>query len=307
MKFNKLKYFKYLLILLVVILCFTLFIFFINSKKTISTYSSVDINKKHLIDLTGDGVNETIEVIQSDNSYDVKITTQKSTILLSSLLEDNFLCSNGEGNIFKLRFINISRDNKPEILIQGIKNNSTINYLFSYNNNFELTLQNSNNVCGVIDSNLNKTPQFISLNYNKNKENIRSNMIINNELINSTRDSLVVPGIDSIIPLINYINLDVEVESHPDVFTDSISSKDLSNLWKLDKSNFSYKLIDGFFFDTEIDDNGDITECNYTLYFNRKNLKDNTIEPFNVEVTLNKDYYNNTLRISKMNFFFNKK
>lgn len=306
MKFSKLKNLKSLIILLVLIISFTLFIFlFYKQKESALTYATVDLNKKHLIDLTGDGEKETIEILNENNIYDVKIATIDSTILLSSLLPDKLLTSSDEGNIFKIRFINISRDNKPEILVQGIKNNETINYVFSYDKEFKLVLSDNNNVCGVIDSNMVKTPQFITMNYSGKKENLKSNMLINNEIVNSTRNSLSIPGIDNVISLIDYINLQVEIDSHPDIFTDNISSKELSNLWKLNKDHFQYEFKDSFFFDSTLDEKGNITECTYILSFSKKNKKDNSIEPFDVEIKLIKDYYND-LRISEMRFFSQK-
>lgn len=306
MKFSKLKNLKSLIILLVLTISFTLFIFlFYKQKETIETYATVDLNKKYLIDLTGDGEKETIEILNENTTYDVKITSSDSTTLLSSLLPDKILSSSEKGNIFKLRFINISRDIKPEILIQGIKNNSTINYVFSYDKEFKLVLSDNNNICGVLDSNMVKTPQFITLNYSGKKENFKSNMIINNEIINSTRSSLSIPGIDNVIALIDYINLEVEIDSHPDIFTDNISSKELSNLWKLDKDTFQYSFKDSFFFDTTLNEKGDIEECTYILSFSKKNKKDNLIQPFDIEIKLIKDYYND-LRISEMRFFSQK-
>lgn len=306
MIFSKFKNLKSLIILLVLIFSFTLLIlFFYKEKENSLIYTNVDLNKKHLIDITGDGEKETIEILNKDNLYDIKITTTDSTILLSSLLPDKEMCSSDEGNIFKIRFINISRDNKPEILVQGIKNNSTINYVFSYNQKFKLILSDTNNICGVIDSNMVKTPQFITLNYSEKKENLKSHMLINNEIINSTRNTTTVPGLDNIISLIDYINLEVEIDSHPEVFTDNISSNDLSQLWKLDKDNFKYTFKDSFFFDSTLDDKGNIIECTYILSFTKQNKKDNSIAPFDIDVKLIKDYYN-TLKISEMRFFSQK-
>ncbi|MGL5414358.1 MAG: hypothetical protein ACRDAU_01725 [Clostridium sp.] len=303
MKTLNYKHFKVSLILLVLFIIFTLFFFTSFTEKTTTAFTNFNVNsKKNLIDLTGDGIKETIEVIQNNDFYDVKITSNSSTFLLSSLIDDNKLCSSADGSPFKLRFINLSRDSKPEIFIQGIKNNTFINYIFSYNKNFELTLSHSNNICGIINSNLVKTPELISLNYFKKKENITSNMIVNNNLLNSTHKDIKVPGIDSIIALIDYINLDIEIDTHPDIFIDSISPADLSNLWKLDKNTFNYSFNGAFFFDSTLDDKGNILEATYILSFSKKNIKDSTIQPFDVEIKLNKKHYND-LRISEMRFF----
>ncbi|MGL4875027.1 MAG: hypothetical protein ACRC30_10310 [Clostridium sp.] len=300
MKTLNFKYFKASIILLVL---FTLFFFILlPTKSSLSLSFFSNSLKKNLVDLTGDGVKETVEIIQNDNFYDVKITSNSSTLLLSSLIDDNKLCSNEEGALFKLRFINFSRDSKPEIFIQGIKNGIFINYIFSYNKNFELVLTQSNNICGLIDSNMVKTPQLISFNYFKKKENIKSNMLINNELIDSFHKDIKFPGIDNVISLIDYINLDAIIDTHPDIFTDSISSSDLSNLWKLDKSTFAYSFKGGFFFDSTLDDKGNILESTYVLSFSKKHKKDGVITPFDVEIKLNKSYYND-LRISEMRFF----
>ncbi|MGL4850821.1 MAG: hypothetical protein ACRC28_18200 [Clostridium sp.] len=312
MKNLNLKYFKSSLILLVLFILFTLFFFIPFPNKSLLCFSSFNnisssnTLKKSLIDLTGDGIKETVEVIQNDTFYDVKITSTSSTTLLSSLTSDNKLCSSEEGSIFKLRFINLSRDNKPELLIQGVKDGVLTNFIFSYNKNFELILTHSNNICGLIDSNMVKTPQLVSLNYIKKKENIKSNMLVNNELLDINSTDIKFPGIDNVISLIDYINLDAIIDSHPDIFTDTISSSDLSNLWKLDKSFYTYSFKCGFFFDSTLDDKGNILESTYILSFSKKHKKDGTITPFDVEVKLNKSYYND-LRISEMRFFSHNK
>ena len=79
------KFFNLKIILL--LLCFITFIsflFFKDNDESIQTNAPVLLKDEFTIDLTGDGIPETIKTINKKNKGDVQIITSNDTILLSS-------------------------------------------------------------------------------------------------------------------------------------------------------------------------------------------------------------------------------
>ena len=136
-----------MLIFLIFIVLSLICIFYIINKPVTEVNSPTIINSDANIDLTGDGVLENIKIINTKNSSDLQITTSKKTILLSSLTSDNYISDYSNSYNMNVLILNISRDNKSEIVIQGYKKNSPITYLFTYEQNKFVLKYSSKTLC----------------------------------------------------------------------------------------------------------------------------------------------------------------
>lgn len=266
--------------LIIIILSIT-YIFHIVDKPTTQVNSPTIINSDANIDLTGDGLSENIKIINSNNYSDLQITTLKETILLSSLTSDNYLSDYSNSYNMNVLILNISRDNKPEILIQGYKKKSPITYLFTYEaNKFVLKYSSKNPIVGLIDSNMNRTPQIQFFDGTNIKSSFESFMLINNDFIDISKNSHIVSDYDKILIFIDLVMLNYEITDYPDIFHKYIDKSNISKLWQLDKDNFEYSFKNGFFYDNEIDKDGIMQNIRWNITFekiNRTSFKKNQI------------------------------
>lgn len=270
----KRKIFKNYIILIsiIFIILFLICIFYIVNKPVIEVNSPTIINSDANIDLTGDGIPENIKIINTKNSSDLQITTSKKTILLSSLISDKYISDYSNSYNMNVLILNISRDNKPEILIQGYKKNSPITYLFTYEQNkFVLKYSSKTPIVGLIDSNMNRTPQLYLLNGINTKTSFKNFMLINDEFVDITKNSKIINDYDKILSFINIVSLDYEITEYPDIFHKYIDKSNVSVLYSLDKDNFKYSFKDGFFYDNEIDSDGILQNIRWNLTFEKAN------------------------------------
>lgn len=270
----KRKIFKNYIILIsiIFIILFLICIFYIVNKPVIEVNSPTIINSDANIDLTGDGIPENIKIINTKNSSDLQITTSKKTILLSSLISDKYISDYSSSYNMNVLILNISRDNKPEILIQGYKKNSPITYLFTYEQNkFVLKHSSKAPIVGLIDSNMNRTPQLYLLNGVNTKKSFKNFMLINDELVDITKNSKIITDYDKILSFINIVSLDYEITDYPDIFHKYIDESNVSVLYSLDKDNFKYSFKDGFFYDNEIDSDGILQNIRWNITFEKAN------------------------------------
>lgn len=270
----KRKIFKNYIILIsiIFIILFLICIFYIVNKPVIEVNSPTIINSDANIDLTGDGIPENIKIINTKNSSDLQITTSKKTILLSSLISDKYISDYSNSYNMNVLILNISRDNKPEILIQGYKKNSPITYLFTYEQNkFVLKYSSKTPIVGLIDSNMNRTPQLYLLNGINTKTSFKNFMLINDEFVDITKNSKIINDYDKILSFINIVSLDYAITEYPDIFHKYIDKSNVSVLYSLDKDNFKYSFKDGFFYDNEIDSDGILQNIRWNLTFEKAN------------------------------------
>ena len=85
-------------------------------------------------------------------------------------------------------------------------------------------------------------------------------MVINNDILNTSKDNNNIPSLDSVIKFINLVEYNYVVDELPDIFTSGINSNELSLLWNLDKDNYSYAFQNAFFYDYKWDANVDPTK-----------------------------------------------
>lgn len=289
-----------ILISLIFMILFLISIFYIIGKPVTQVNSPTIINSDANIDLTGDGVAENIKIINYKKHSDLQITTSKKTILLSSLISDNYISDYSNSYNMNVLILNISRDNKPEILIQGYKNNSPITYLFAYEKNkFVLKYSSKNPIVGLIDSNMNRTPQIYFLDEINTKSSFKNFMLINDELIDITKNSKIITDYDKILSFINLVSLDYEIIDYPNIFHKYIDESNISVLYRLDKDNFKYSFKDGFFYDNEIDSDGILQNIRWNITFEKTNKTSSKKEQIIFELDLSRED-NKSFKISNV-------
>lgn len=266
--------FKTVLISFIVFLIFLISILILCSKSIEfdikESSAPIKLQDEFAADLTGDGINEIIKIITSKGKGDVQITTLENTILLSSLSSSNYLSDVSDSYSMNVVISNISRDNKSEIIVQGYKNKEPINYLFSFEKNkFTLKTSSNNDVLGIIDSNMNRTPMLQSFNHRDIKDSFENYMLLNNDLTNISNNSFLDLGYINAVKFIDLILIDYEVSELPNIFTEDIDKDTLSILWQLDKDSFEYNFKDAFFYDNIIDNDGNLNEINMILKFEK--------------------------------------
>lgn len=242
------------------------------------------------IDLTGDGIAENIKIITSNDRSDLQITTLKETVLLSSLISDNYLSDYNNSYNMNVLTLNISRDNKPEILIQGYKKGLAITYLFAYESSkFVLKYSSDDSIAGLIDSNMNRTPQIQFFDINNLKSSFKNFMLINDDFIDISKTSNIVSDYDKILKFIDLVMLDYEVTDYPDIFHKYIDKSILAKIWQLDKDNFEYSFKNAFFFDNEIDEAGVIQNIRWNIAFEKSNRTSSTKSEIVFELDLSRE------------------
>ncbi|CUQ07630.1 hypothetical protein [Clostridium baratii] len=277
------------ILLLLCFIIFASFLFFKNNNESIQTNAPVLLEDEFTIDLTGDGVPETIKSINKKNKGDVQIITSNDTILLSSLTSSDYLSDISDSYSMNVAILNVSRNNKNEIIVQGYKNKKPITYLFAFENNkFILKDSQNNNIVGILDSNLNRTPMLQSFNCISLKNTFKNYMLLNDELIDITNNFFEDIGYINIIKFIDLMLVDYELSEVPDIFIQDIDKDTLSILWQLDKDSYSYSFKDAFFYDKFVDENGILTILDVTLKFEKFDKSNSKKTPFVIKLNLSR-------------------
>ncbi|AIY79284.1 hypothetical protein FDC58_09000 [Clostridium botulinum] len=263
---------KFLALLVVILISIT--VITINKSNTLQTIAPIDSTKNIDADLTCDGQNEHMEFIKKDNTVDLNISHNSNSTYLSSKINDNILFSLNNHWSPKIYLYDLSRDIKPEIILQGVKENKSICYIFSWKDDkFQNLYSSDKNIFGILDSKNNKTPQCFSLSASKGNSSSNSFMIINNEVLDTTNDTSTIPSLNNITNFIKLIETPYELDDLPDIFSAKIDRKDLSTLWNLDKENYSYSFQDAFFYDYDWDSYSNATSLKWRLTFEKNKLK----------------------------------
>lgn len=278
-----------IILLLLCFIIFVSFLFFKDNDEYIQTNAPVLLKDESTIDLTGDGIPETIKITNKKNRGDVQIITSNDTILLSSLTSSDYLSDVSDSYSMNVAILNVSRNNTNEIIVQGYKDKKPITYLFTFKNNkFILKNSQNNNIVGILDSNLNRTPMLQSFNCINLKDTFKNYMLLNDELIDITNNSFVDIGYINIIKFIDLMLIDYELSEVPDIFIQDIDKDALSILWQLDKESYSYSFKDAFFYDKVVDENGVLTILDVTLNFEKLDKSNSKKTPFIIKLNLSR-------------------
>lgn len=244
-----------------------------NSKQTLYPINISKDNKSY--DLNGDGIDDDFEIITGQNQIDFYIKSKDNDFYLSKQVSDGSIFDFNTHWNPKIFFHDISRDNIPEILLLGSKNNKSMCYIFKWNKGSFLNLYSSNkNILGILDSKNTKTPQLYSISSSDGISSLNSFMVINNEILDTTKENSKLISLDAVTKFINLIEAPYELDETPDIFKTSISKSELSLLWNLDKENYSYTFQNGFFNDYDWnDDTSEPVAIKWWLSFEKSQLK----------------------------------
>lgn len=261
-----------IIILIMIIGLYSLYNKF-NSKDTLYPLNS---SQNYSYDLNGDGTKDNIQLIEGQNKIDVCIKCSDKEYYLSKECPDKVLFTNCNYSKPKIFIHDLSRNSIPEIILTGLKNSKTSLYIFQWNKNkFVSVYDDKKNIFGILNCKNSRTPQCYSLNSTKGLNSVNSFMIIKNSILDTTDDSKSLPSFDSVNNFINIIELPYPLDELPNIFSQSISSNELSLLWNLDKDNSSYSFQNGFFYDYEWDDLSNPVSIKWRLSFEKNNLKGN--------------------------------
>ncbi|NSA88040.1 hypothetical protein [Clostridium beijerinckii] len=109
-------------------------VYFISNKfKSLQTISPINITQNTQYDLTGDGKKDTFQLLSSQNKVDFNINCFDNDHYLSNQLSDKTLFTTNLHFEPKVYFHNLSRDNIPEIILLGSKNDKSMSYVFKWN------------------------------------------------------------------------------------------------------------------------------------------------------------------------------
>lgn len=291
----------YLIIsILLIILILTSFLIYKSNKKEASVFNPLATNKDLYYDLTGDGKDDTLRITKENGVYDIQIVSKGKVFNLSSLC-NNLLSEDLSNWPIKVYLVNVSRNNIPEILVQGSKNQKPICYLFGWTNNkFALLNEDSSNLTGVIDSNTKRTPQLITFESSNANYSKKAYMFQDNEKIDVTAQSASIPDLDNVLSFINLIQTTYELDEIPNIFTENIQKNELALLWSLDKDNCNYSFQNGFFYDDEMDKNNSLNSLKWNLSFEKYNKQKPNAPKEEVVFTLKFVKENNTFKISSI-------
>ncbi|EKQ53153.1 MULTISPECIES: hypothetical protein [unclassified Clostridium] len=252
----------------------TLVYFISNNFETLQTISPVNISQDTYCDLTGDGIKDTLELSNSQNKVDFNIKCSTDNYYLSEQLKDKTLFTNNTHWEPKVYLHDISRDNVPEIILIGSKNNKPISYVFHWDKNkFDLVSSSENNIFGILDCKNSKTPQCFSISSSEGLSSLKSFMLINNKVLDTSKDNSNIPSLDSVVKFINIIELPYVLDDLPDIFIPEIDRNNLSLLWNLDKDNYSYAFQNAFFYDYKWTDSGEPSSIRWRISFEKSKLR----------------------------------
>lgn len=250
--------------------------YFSNKFKTLQTISPINTSSNVQLDLTGDGIKDSMQLLNSQNKIDLLINCSSNEYYLSNSIPDKILFSNDiQPKIF---LHDISRDNIPEIILIGTKNNKNICYVFHWNKkNFDLIYSSDNNIFGILDCKNSHTPKCYSLSSSQGLSSLNSFMLIKDSNLDITKDNSNIPSLDSVISFIDIIELSYVLDDLPDIFMSSIDKDNLSLLWNLDKDNYSYSFENAFFYDYRWNESGEPSAIRWRLSFKKNNPKSSNV------------------------------
>ena len=270
------KFIIQVVIFLCIVICLPIMTLYYNTNRNLDTNNSAAIetissgkDTDYKIDLNGDGRKDILSIEVDDGKYSAiaYINSTKYQLIPSTPL-NTLGTSNNE---IYCTFIDTTRNNIPEIIIQSYENNTPMQHIFTWNGHkFIDIFSSTNNSIGILDHTSNKTSRLLSFNINSSLENIQQYMYIKDSYKNISYDKSDIQGYSCIQKLIDVIQLQYELEECPDIFNDDVDYYSKSLLWKLSKNTYDYQFRDCFFFDTKCDKNGNPTEYQWNIRFEKK-------------------------------------
>lgn len=278
---------------------FLIIYFFYNSNTSTEAISPINLNQDMQADLNGDGKKETLQQLNYENKIDFNIKSSSNDYYLSNLVNDKILFTANTHWQPKIFLNDISRDNIPELIIQGSNDNKPISYIFHWNKkNYSLVYSSTNNILGILDTKNSKTPQCFSISSSEGSASLNSFMLINDSILNTSKDNSRIPSFDSVTKFIDIVQLPYIFDDLPDIFTSTIDKRNLSLLWTLDKDNYSYTFQNGFFYDYKWNEVYEPLSLRWRLSFEKSSLKGNQNDKSEFILLLDLEKYNDFYKIN---------
>ena len=263
--------FLYLLIsILLLVLLYSSISYSFQRYTTLSTSSNAFKENINKYDLDGDGNVDDIEFSTNSKGYLINIKTHTGNFLLeSSDYVENFIDICDSFNI-KLQFSDLSRDGIPEIIISGMKDNCLTSYIFYWDGlQFSELLSTTSNITGVLNSNNSICPNFLYGISSKGDSSTEGIYFVNDSIKNISFSNPKIPTFNIVQSFIDIIELDYELDTTPDIFSNNISTEELALLWNLDKEQNNYSFQSGYFSDTNWNSQGEIENMHWILSFQK--------------------------------------
>lgn len=274
---------------LLTILFLFVWIVLITTLRSNYTFSQVNeaINSNDKYDLNGDGLSENLIQYKNGNYYSFEIKTPTSNYKLKDYY-DNYLTLDINLKFKpKITYLDLNRDNIPEIIINGLKNDKPVTYIYTWQrDNYYNILFTDDNLYGILNSNNSKTPKFLYTLSNKGDESTKGIILCNNTIKDLTAYKIKIPSLSIMQKFIDLIQLPYELDDAPGIFTPTISSDELSLLWNLDKESIKYSFLSGYFYDTSWNDKGTPTSIMWILSFQKDNGNNVSELILNIKVDL---------------------
>lgn len=273
------KFIIYIVLFLCIVLSLPIMTLYYNTHKqdinigidNSAVVEAFDSNKstEYNIDLNGDGKKDILSIESSDGRYSASVFINNTKY---QLVPDSPLSTLGTiNNKVYCTFIDTTRNNIPEIILQSYENSTPMQHIFSWDGHkFIDMFSSTNNSIGILEHTSNRTPRLLSFNINNPVENIQQFMYIKDNYKNISYDKLDIQGYSYVQKLIDVVQLQYELEECPDIFNDDVDYYSKSILWKLSKSTYYYQFKDCFFTDTKCNKNGTPTEYQWNIRFERK-------------------------------------
>lgn len=303
---NKNNLIKQISFITIILISFIL-IFTLKDNSTKSVINQNTIKETVKSDLNGDGKIDYLYIeLGNENKYMLHANINEKSYELTPNKTINSLGKFSPNCPINLNLLDLDRNTIPEIIVQSFEENNSIQHLFKWTENgFEDIFYSTNNILGIVDSNNGKTPKILSFSLSNSKEDIQKYMLLNKKLKNISYDTVKPPGLYSITSFIDIISLNYEISELPNIFASYIPKEDLSQIWRLEKESYYYDFQDAFFKDIDWNNTGEVTNCSWTLNFN-KIPKENTNNKSQVNFIIQLEKINDIFLISSINLNLNK-
>lgn len=193
------------IVLLLTLSLLLVYLFSLEINKSPSISVITPLKENTTVDINGDGIQDYISI----SSSTLEITINNTKYSLNTIMNDNNFFSNVSTWPTKIFINRITRGTKPILIIQSHKNNvGTVSVIASNNEDFTVIYSDEKNIFGILDSNSSRTPRYYSLKSSSGNSSLNSFMILDNKLLDITKNTTPIPGINEILSFIDLIQVD---------------------------------------------------------------------------------------------------
>lgn len=290
---EKKKIYKLLFLIIILILSLIIALSNLLKKDYLDSFISSTIHNFNDKDYDGDGTIDSIVIDKKNSHYLIKVKTFKNEYLLKNELYGESLIDLNDSVSLKITSLDLSRDNIPELILYGFKNQKPIYYIFKWcDGDFKEVFSSSKNIFGIIDSVNSRTPKILYTHSEKGDESTESFTFNGKEIKDITFSKPQIPGLSIIQKFIDLIQLTYEIENAPNIFSEYINSDELGILWNLSKENYRYSFQSGYFYDINWNENPLPTSIIWRLSFEKVNLYDTSKPKEEITFTVKTDINN---------------